>query len=120
MLFPPTVTAVVLTELKAPKQVRFADHQESDSLRVEWTRPSCTETGYIRNFLVIYCLDDECQGDTSQMAHLCVLYIVLKMAKLNRRLPLVSAKHSVKQQLHLFIYVDGFSVLCAKLSGITF
>jgi len=71
---PSTATPAVLTELKAPKQVRFADHQESDGLRVEWTRPSCTETGYIRNFLVVYCLDDQCEGE----ARLCVLYIVLK------------------------------------------
>ena len=61
---------VACSEVKAPEEVSFSEHQESESLTVTWTRPSCTETGYISHFVVVYCLEEHCEGScTLQMTH---------------------------------------------------
>jgi len=48
---------------RRPENVRIADHQEAESLAVEWLEPACTGSGYVSHYIIEYCrLDHECGG----------------------------------------------------------
>ena len=50
-----------LLALMRPENVRMAEHQEAESLTVEWSSPRCPHSGYISHYVVEYCrLDRDC------------------------------------------------------------
>ena len=70
MLHYPGQMTSVLTDLKQPSNVRFAEHQAANSLTIEWTKPRCGETGYIDHFVVSACHHDydtcDCRQDQGE------------------------------------------------------
>ena len=57
-----SMQSISFTEVLAPKDVVFSEHQEPKTLRVEWQHPQCKLTGFILHYNIYYCMVDKCDG----------------------------------------------------------